>query len=343
MASDKHPLFVSPLFHLKALACAHTRKEEIAGIGIVTKDDPFYVQDLVLCEGVYSGAYCDVEADDLARCVMKALDLGYSTELHTVWFHTHPFQSNKPSTTDETTFRNLFSARPLITQLILCTTGEYYGASMADVGNHRIRIEHDVYPHWDYGLPINFDPAAFAEEMKSVSRARSIPNYQSYYNQGSGLSHHASYRKDANGNFAWTGGSQSADDSAIFDEDLMEWVPKADMDKPELVARRADCKKNNFTNEHLAALRRLHHRLFLKGVPDSRYLHETKSWKEWAALIKRSARFMTTQTDEQMKTMQNPNRVFPVNFDPKQLPPPIKEALTAYVKELRTSVVEVSS
>lgn len=334
--AEKTSLFVSPLLHLKGVLLCQERSDEIAGIAVCHPDDPFYLLDLVLCEGVYSSAYCDVEADDLARCMEKAMSLGYPVETHTGWFHTHPFNSPKPSGTDETTFNKIFGQRDIITQIILCKTNEYYAATSLAAGQsgHRIRLENEVYIHYDHKKPLIFDPEALRAEAKACSRARK-PYVHSYTSngEGSGVGYHIQrYARNPDGTFTWAG--RTTDDSEVYDEDLMEWVPKAQMDSPEIVSRRASSKKNTWTREHDAALRRLHHKLFLAGEPDDRFRHLKKEWEEWTALIKRCCRWLQSLSDEEAAKLNNPGRLFPVTFKASKLPTEIKKVLQNYVKGL---------
>lgn len=353
----KTPLLIHPLFHMKASFLCNELKDEIAGIGITHPEDPFYLIDLVLCEGVYSTSYCDVEADDHARCVLRAMDKGWDPPVQTVWFHTHPFNSCKPSGTDETTFTNLFRERPLITQLILCRTGEYYAATRALIQGRtdHIRIEHDasVYTYTSKEA-FTFDPNALSEEAKACCRSRAVTQYTGYYAGQYHGSHHGSYynpddgdnsatplranrkySQNPNGSFSWKdkNGTEiieqgedfvvTSEDSEIFDETLAEWVPKESFNSPEIEARRAANPK--WSENHARRLAQVHAKLFYRGVPIANALGRKHDWKEWVALIRKChAHLIATNQKE-----------YPVSFTAQALPHPIKEKLVGYVAGLR--------
>lgn len=104
---EKGKLLLSPYALAKMRWFCQRDAVEISGFGITDKE--FRIVDFMTTKQTVSGASIDLDILDVGRLWEDLTDQGLTMEqFGRIWLHTHPGNSNTPSSTDEETFHKHF-------------------------------------------------------------------------------------------------------------------------------------------------------------------------------------------------------------------------------------------
>lgn len=122
-----NPIRFTPYAWAKLCFIRDLGDTEIGCFGMAETDDPLLLTDIFLPEQECTMTTVELDGQSLldyrANCRLAGLSEKHSFR---VWIHTHPNMSAKPSSTDETTYNELFGGADWGIMLIVSKTGDTY-------------------------------------------------------------------------------------------------------------------------------------------------------------------------------------------------------------------------
>lgn len=98
---------------------------EVSGFGITDFEDPLYVVDFVTVKQQCTAVTTKMDPDAISEMLEDYVEAGYQPwQLQSIWIHTHPMDSARPSGTDENTFEESFDKNNWSIMFILAKGGQ---------------------------------------------------------------------------------------------------------------------------------------------------------------------------------------------------------------------------
>ena len=140
-------LRLSPYAWAKLLFLRDLGDTEVGGFGISAADDLLAIEDIRLVDQLCTSFTVKFDDQSVADYFDRCVDQGLQPEQFArIWIHTHPGNSAKPSSTDETTFARSFGAADWSVMFIVASGGQTYA-----------RLHFRAGPGGDLELPVEVD------------------------------------------------------------------------------------------------------------------------------------------------------------------------------------------
>ncbi len=133
-------LYFHPLVLFKMMAAINLHAGlEVGGFLELHPKNLMYVVDIHFPKQAVSGGYVDFDKDDICRLQdewMQNNPDSHPACIRSGWYHHHPFESNTPSSTDETTFREEFGPNAGVDFGIMLISCKEKGSPVPRLGAH---------------------------------------------------------------------------------------------------------------------------------------------------------------------------------------------------------------
>jgi proteasome lid subunit RPN8/RPN11 len=120
-------LVISAQAWLKLQCVARLGDTEVGGFGISSRENPLYVEDIVMVRQVCTSVSVAFDDEAVADFFDEQVDEGREpAQFGRIWIHSHPGASAQPSWMDEGTFARAFGACDWAAMVIVARDGETY-------------------------------------------------------------------------------------------------------------------------------------------------------------------------------------------------------------------------